>query len=496
MFLSIITAFTGTRIARIALFTVLQALLSTVAAVIIGLPAAFFTARRSFPFRKILLGLSSVPFCIPSLLIALGYVTFFGQAGALNRFLMWMSGSETPPLSFLYSLAGIIICHGFYNFPLVMSTVNDGWERLPATEADAARLLGAGELRVFSTITVFQLLPSIISACIPVFLYCFFSFMIVLLFGSIGTTTLEVEIYQLAKINLDFTAALKTGVIETGAALLFVFIYTFIEQKSSAIKGISFENEYKTRNKIKGFELFPAFVLFSLIILFFICPLGAIASNGLSSRRFEKALTIVNFTRLFTSAPFWKSLRWTLITASMTGILCAFVAFFYSVLLKVKDPKGRYFLFRVIPVIPMAVSSVVTGIVLTLIVKKGTFLTLVIAQTLLNWPIAFRQIYPELQKLPQNTVDAALILSKKNSDVLFKVFLPVCKAGFIRAAGFCFAISAGDATLPLILAIPRFDTLALYVYRLAGTYKFNEACAAGVVLGLLCAGVFAVAKRK
>ena len=71
----------------VSAFTVFQALCSTVIALVFGVAAAFFTANRSFPEKKILLSFSSVPFCIPTLLIALGFVSFFGLSGTLNSFL-------------------------------------------------------------------------------------------------------------------------------------------------------------------------------------------------------------------------------------------------------------------------------------------------------------------------------------------------------------------------------------------------------------------------
>ena len=94
---------------RIAGFSVFQALLSTFTALLIGLPAAFFCGRRKFFLKNFLLSLSSVPFCIPSLLVALGYVSFFGMNGTLNSFLMFIFGKDKPPVTFLYSFLGIII---------------------------------------------------------------------------------------------------------------------------------------------------------------------------------------------------------------------------------------------------------------------------------------------------------------------------------------------------------------------------------------------------
>ena len=79
-------------IAKVAWFTFFQATCSTLMALIIGVPAAFFCGRRRFPGRKFLLSLSVVPFCVPSIIIALGYVTFLGLNGGLNHFLMFIFG--------------------------------------------------------------------------------------------------------------------------------------------------------------------------------------------------------------------------------------------------------------------------------------------------------------------------------------------------------------------------------------------------------------------
>ena len=132
---------------HIAWFTFFQAACSTLMALFIGLPAAFFCGKRDFFGRKFLLSLSAVPFCVPSLIIALGYVTFLGVNGALNNFLMAVLGLEKPPLHILYSFLGLVIAHGFYNFPLIMKNVAESWEKIPCSQAESARLLGATEAR-------------------------------------------------------------------------------------------------------------------------------------------------------------------------------------------------------------------------------------------------------------------------------------------------------------------------------------------------------------
>ena len=151
---------------KIASRTLALAFFSTLLALFAGIPAAFFTSTRSFPGRRFLLSLSAVPLCLPPLLVALGYVMFWGMQGVANSAAAAVLGTNEPAFTFLYSPVGIVLAQGFYNFPLVMKTCSDSWSQLPTNQRDAALLLGASPLRVFRTITLVQLLPAIATSAI------------------------------------------------------------------------------------------------------------------------------------------------------------------------------------------------------------------------------------------------------------------------------------------------------------------------------------------
>jgi len=179
-----------------------------------------------------------------------------------------------------------------------------------------------------------------------------------------------------------------------------------------------------------------------------------------------------------------------LYTALATALICTVTSFVYALLLKIKDPFARHTFWRAVPILPMSVSSVVISLGMTLLVRRGSVITLILAQASLFWPFAFRQIYVPLSKMPDAICDAARLLSPYKLDAVIKIYIPYCAKGLVSAFGFCFALSAGDATIPLVLAIPHFDTLSLFTYRLAGGYHFNESFAPGIILGLLCALFF------
>lgn len=477
---------------KIASFTFLQAACSTLMALAVGIPAAFFCGRRKFFGRRFLLSLSVIPFCIPSLIIALGYVTFLGNNGGLNQFLMFIFGLKEPPVRILYSFFGLIVTHGFYNFPLIMKNVSEAWERLPVEQSESARLLGAGEGRIFRTITIHQLMPSILSSSLLVFVYCFLSFILVLLFGGVGNSTLEVEIYN-AKTTLNFGKAISLAIIETLILCVITIFYSIIEQRKSVSKGIISDGQNQ-RKKISGILEISSFVLIIfLIIVFFVAPLIGIVFNGFSSSKVGEIITLNTFKNVLKMRNFLPSLKNTLITAFSTGFFGMFLGFSYSVFLRFMERKNRKtanIILKILPMIPMTISSVVIGFIITMIVRTGNVFWLIFAQTALNWPLAFKVIYPQLSKISDVTLDEAILISKNKLDIIFRVIIPVTLPSMISAFGFCFAVSAGDTTLPLVLSIPKFSTLSLFTYGFANAYRFNEACASGLLLGFICASVF------
>lgn len=501
-------------VVKVAGRTLTLALLSTLLSLAVGIPLSFFVATRTFPGRKFLLSLSAIPLCLPPLLVALGYVMFWGMQGVMNRLVMSLAGDSIATSSFLYSPLGIVLAQGFYNFPLVMKTCADAWSQLPSNQHDAALLLGASPWRVFRTITLVQLLPAIATSAMVVFLYCFFSFVIVLVFGGVGTTVLEVEIYQAARSSLNFPLVAALALVETILALAVVALYGLVEGRGHENRGLAWDSAGLGRKKVKSWkEVLLLGLLLALVLLFFLLPLvqlvlSAFSVKALSS--FAGRLTLQYIQNLFSRPSFYLALKNTLLTATLSSLLAVAGALFYSLLLrewsrrragKLAGGGKSLFLGRVLPLLPMAVSSVVLAIGATSLTIKllpglrGSPWMLVLLQAALYWPFAFRQISGALDKVPSSLDDAALMLAAFPLDRVFRVYLPLCRKNILAALGFCFALGCGDTTLPLVLAIPRFETLALYTYNLAGSYRFNEACCSGLVLAALTMPIFLISGR-
>ena len=189
---------------------------------------------------------------------------------------------------------------------------------------------------------------------------------------------------------------------------------------------------------------------------------------------------------LFGRASFAHALGTTVRGAAAAAVLATVAGLTFAL---ASGRSGRPSL-RLLPLAPLAVSSVMLGFGWNLILERGNTAVLILAQASTAWPFAWTQIRASLDRIHPSVDEAAALLSPRSLDRQFRVRLPLALRGVLSGAGLSFAICAGDATLPVVLSLGRFENLSLMLYRLVGSYRFSEACACAVVLAALSGFVF------
>jgi thiamine transport system permease protein len=496
-----LSALTEPRSLRALGFTIAQAAASSLAALAIGLPGAALVATYAFPGRRTLKALSVLPFGMPSVLMVLAMVLFYGRSGYLNRFLMWAFGLGEPPLGFLYGFWGIVVAHGLYEFPIVLQTVGEVWERLPRDREEAARLLGAGRLRAFATGTLPSLVPAIAQATALSFLLCFFSFAVVMVFGGLAGSTLEVEVYRRARLEADAPGAAAIALAETAMALGIVALVSVLERKvgygSAAVGAAGAKAAGSPRLLIRprGRGL-AALVAYSLVLaLGFGGPMLSILLEAFSVRSGPLGPAspgLGNFAKLLApESPFLAALGATLATALPAALVAT-----------VLGAAGAFALRRAGPVakaaaaLPLAVSGIVASLGWSLIFPRGGVALIPLALALGAMPYALRSIAAALATLDHGPVEAARTLGAGRLRAALGVELGAVLPTVLAALAFAFAASAGEVGVPLALGQGGFEPLPVYLYRLTSSYRFPEACAAGVVLAALGAAAFALKEGR
>ena len=470
--------FESFKIWKIFKFTILSAFFSSTLATLIGLVSAFFCANRRFKGKKLLLSFSGIPLSVPPLIIALAYMLFFGNNGFVFGALKKLFNIQHK--SFLYSTFGIILAQGFYNFPLAMRFITESWQNIPNSEIESAILLGAKKGRIFKTITLPYLAPSIISSFLLIFLFCFFSFVIVLLFSKVGTSTIEVELYKCISYSLDARMAAKISILELSFASVLLILHSYFKERGRYTKIEILHDEPKIK---KGIELLSFIILIFLIMFFLVLPLFSIFlySVYLPEYRYSKiySFSFRAWKNLFSSLVFWKSLLNSIYVALASTIISSLASIFLCYIKLFYLPKRKI---DILPFLPLIASSVMLGFGYSLILKRANVLILIFTQSSLFYLYAYSQMHLSILRLPSDLISASLLLSNSKVRTFFYVVLPLSYKALFSGALFVFAMSASDASLPLVLNIENFSSLSLLLFHFASSYRLSESAALSIIL--------------
>ncbi|MEZ4837153.1 MAG: hypothetical protein R2873_35010 [Caldilineaceae bacterium] len=115
---------------RVLWFTMWQAAVSMLLTLLLGLPLAYLFARYEFAGKTILRALTTIPFVMPTVVVAAAFTTLLGQTGVVNQWLQRLWGAETPPLDIMQTIWVILLAHVFYNVSVVVRTVGGFWANL------------------------------------------------------------------------------------------------------------------------------------------------------------------------------------------------------------------------------------------------------------------------------------------------------------------------------------------------------------------------------
>jgi molybdate transport system permease protein len=184
-------------------FTVRVAGLATLLILPPGLLVAWALARFRWPGKPLVETLVALPLVIPPVATGLLLLQAVGRRGFIGRFLHEMG------IDVVFTWRAVVLAMAVMSFPLLVRTARVAFEGVPVRLEQIARTLGAGELRVFFTVTFPLALRGILAGTLLAFARALGEFgATILVAGNIPgrTTTLSLAIYQLVQLGQDDAA--------------------------------------------------------------------------------------------------------------------------------------------------------------------------------------------------------------------------------------------------------------------------------------------------
>lgn len=181
--------------------SLLLALLSVGAAVVIGTLGAVGMARRKFRLGGLMETVTVLPVMIPEIILAVAFMALFTAAGLR------------------FGLGTLVLAHVTFCTPYVYLLVKS---RLAGMDLDleaAARDLGAGPARAFLSVTLPQILPGVFSGAMLAFAMSLDDFVISFFVTGSNVTPLPLRIYS----------SVKSGVsLQVNALCTLMLVFVFV----------------------------------------------------------------------------------------------------------------------------------------------------------------------------------------------------------------------------------------------------------------------------
>ncbi|MGK0721238.1 ABC transporter permease [Leucobacter sp. W1478] len=482
--------------------TLTQAVLGTALSVLLGLPAAFVLYRLQFRGQSLLRGLATVPFVLPTVVVGVAFTALLGPGAPLH----WLGLDQ--------SLTAIVLALAFFNVTVVLRTVGGFWAQLDPRSEEAARMLGAGPVRVFLTITLPNLGPAIASAAALVFLFCATSFGVVLILGGRQFSNIETEIYRLTVQFLDLRSAAVLSLVQFAIVIVVLLLSARLRKsrdRAVALRYIARGAQRPTRAHVPAIAVFAvtALGLHALPILALVWRSLRGADGALSLENYVHLVVPPEGSRLNGSVldAIWLSLQTAMAATAIAmflGVLTALVAS--------RQPSNPHLglatrTFDGFVMLPLGVSAVTLGFGLLLTMHRPlgvgfdlrTSVVLIpIAQALIALPLVVRTLLPVLRGIDPRLREAAATLGASPLRILATIDLAMLGRSAGLALGFAFATSLGEFGATAFLVRPGDQTLPVVIAQLIGQQgaeNYGMALASAVVLGALTAGVMLVAER-
>jgi thiamine transport system permease protein len=499
-------------------FTVFQATLSTLLTLVIGLAGAWLFAQFDFPGKKTLKLLSTLPFILPTVVVAAGFNALLGPRGWLNLGLMALFNLDSPPIQFLNTFGAILTAHVFYNTTIVIRVVSNAWTRQNARLQQAAQVLGASPWRTFREVTLPLLRPAILSATLLVFLFNFTSFGVILMLGGPQYATLEVDIYIQAMHLLNLPLAAILSILQLICTLAITIGHNRLS-RNDTLATSSRSQGLQPRKPKRGFQTVVVVLLVVALFTLLVSPLAALALRSvvkLDANRGERGEIQRGFTLQYYKA-LWEnprnslfyvppidaarnSLTFALITIGIAvtlGLLVAYAQKQRSALNNVLDP---------LMMLPLGASAITLGLGFIIVFNKPPFSTLTfpillpIAHSLIALPFVVRTLGPALQSIPPSLRNAARVLGARPARVWWEVDLPLLAPSLLVSMIFALTISLGEFGATSFLTRPQYPTLPVAIYRYIsqpGALNYGQALAMSTLLMLVCAaGIFLIERLR
>ena len=514
-------------------FTLVEASVSALATVVIGLPIAWHLARSEWKHVRIVRALLAVPFVTPAIVAAMGFLALISEGGIL-----WSIGIdlrlETGFIGMIAETFGwqhpghfiaLILAHAWFNLSLVIRFVEPPLSTFDPRWEEQLSLLPGGNSRInrLRNLWIPFIGPAILCSAVMTFLFSFTSFALVKWLTPFSTT-MESSMANMGgaagivgyRVDASMVI-LSTSAVQFLILMLTLILLTMLQRRNNS--RVSMISENVARNNHGKLNLIGKITIFSGLI-FTLAPMISIfiasfrirdsIGNGQFTERYSFDAWVAAWQGDLSYVSASEALSNSLIYAVVTLLVSLPLGWILSSTIHSLEKSNRMKLAKfvdVLSMLPLAISAVMVGLGILLGILRynsslfSFFLIPVLPHIMLTTPFVVRIMTPAMRAIDPAFEQQAKLLNLSPLRCWWHGRLSFLRGPAIVAASLTLAFSLGEFGASWILVrTGSWDTLSILVDQLMSRPKFDPmvqpvAMATASMLMILTFILFVIAER-
>lgn len=442
--------------------TVIYMLGSTVVGTAVGILFAVLLTRTDLPGRQLFAALITTPYYVSALILAFAWVVMYGPQGFIT---VAVRGLGLPTWN-LYSMGGMIFVSALYFMPLTYLYCASSLRMADPQLEAAARISGAGPLRILLRITIPLIRPAMLYS------------LLLTLVSSIELLSIPLVLGEPNRIDVLATFLYRTaiqsaqtdyGMLAVVALLVVVFVTGLVWMQNQLTKQerrfVSVGGKMSRARLLSlGALRWPATILMSLfVLLMVIVPLAGIVLQSFTPFLSPlinpfTTLTLDNFAQAFQFETYRVSIVNSLFLASV-GALVATAFMAMCALLAYRSNFRLRGAVKYLALYPRAFPGTVIGLGFlwallsfpSLGWLRNTLWILIIAYTMRYLPLGFSSVSPSILQISDELDRAARVSGATWLGTIRHIMVPLLRPTLIATYLLLFVTFLKEYSVALFL---------------------------------------------
>ena len=423
-------------------------------------------------------------FVLPVLIVILTVIKIFGFNGIPNQIIEFFGFEKIS----IYGLQGILIGHILINLPFAVRLILSGWLMIPLEQFRLARQLNFSSKEYFKYLELPMLIKIIPSIFTIIFLFCCLTFSIALILGGgPGSTTVELAIYQSIIFEGNLGAAARLSIYQFILMVLILMVSFKISGKPVFENSLISNSENYIHIRKNGLQQSLDFISVATLAIFIALPPIIIFYKGIANV-FSVEIFMLN----------------ALLNSLLVAFLAAAVNLFLSIILCftiVKEESFKKLVLEIGAFSLICISPLVLGTAIFLAlfeyidISQNSLVLTGLVNGILAIPFTLTILLPGFIKITDRYGHIMKSLGLSNIKQIFEIYFPLLKSPIRFAFALVFALSIGDLGIIVLFSGGESSTLPMYLYRLMGSYRMDEAYAVALLLLILALSSFWIIEK-